>query len=322
MMERGRNLARRRERLDVDVKATEPVRLDHYLLSSLVWKSRSRLQGLIRDGHITVNGERVKPSRRVRAGDVISLQLSCGAGIPDDYDDRPLELLYEDDWLLAVNKPPGMLSHPVGRHVYDTLINYLHHRYHLPPGDDGGRSPRLCHRLDRDTTGVVLVARDSYVHREVMYQFENRLVSKEYLALVEGRLSGDERRIDLAIGEGRSLATSLDHPVLKASATVVRVERHYRDYTLVRCVPHTGRQNQIRIHLAARGHPLVGDERFGGLPPAAGFPPRYLLHSESLRLYHPRLKSALEIRAPLPEDFRQLLEGLSPETPSADNSRA
>jgi 23S rRNA-/tRNA-specific pseudouridylate synthase len=195
------------------------------------------------------------------------------------------------------------------------LINYLHHRYHVAPGDDEGRVPRLCHRLDRDTTGVVVVAKDAYVHREVMYQFENRLVSKEYLALVEGRLSGEEKRIDLAIGEGRCLATSLEHPVLKESATVVRVERHYRDYTLARCIPHTGRQNQIRIHLAARGHPVVGDARFGALTPAAGFPPRYLLHSESLRLYHPRLKSALEIRAPLPEDFRQLLEGLSSETP-------
>ena len=304
MIGRGRDLSRERDVLTLVVRSNEAVRLDQYLMQSLAWRSRSRLQKLIRDGTITVNGELSKPSRRVRLADVVALRLSSGVGVPTDYDDRQLDVVYEDRWLVAINKPPGMLVHPVGRHVYDTLINYMHHRYHAP-GEDGSEViPRLCHRIDRDTTGLVVIAKDTYVHREVMFQFENRLVSKEYLTLVEGCYPRREHRIEIPIGEGRSLATSLEHEVLKSSLTSVRVERYLDGYTLLRCVPHTGRQNQIRIHLAAAGYPVVGDERFGDHVPPDGFPQRHLLHAEKPRFYHPRLKCRLELRASLPEDFR------------------
>jgi 23S rRNA pseudouridine1911/1915/1917 synthase len=199
----------------------------------------------------------------------------------------------------------------VGRHVYDTLINYLHHRYHLAAAGGEEVIPRLCHRLDRDTTGVIVVAKNAYVHREMSYQFENRLVSKQYVALVEGRFPADLRSIAIPLGEGRSLKGSLEHQSLKTSETLVRVEKPFGEYTLLRCVPLTGRLNQIRIHLAASRHPVTGDERYGGKAPPPGFPARYLLHSQRLSFYHPRLKSAVEIRAPLPADFRQLLEALS-----------
>ena len=178
MIGRGRNLAEERDRLVVEVRATEGVRLDHYLLSSLAWKSRSRLQNLIREGRITVNGERVKPSRRVKAGDVVWLELSRGVGVPRNYHDRALEFLYEDDWLVAVNKPPGMLVHPVGRHVYDTLMNYLHHRYHRSAELGNGQVPRLCHRIDRDTTGVLLVAKTRAAAATLGEVFRSRAAKK------------------------------------------------------------------------------------------------------------------------------------------------
>jgi 23S rRNA pseudouridine1911/1915/1917 synthase len=309
MIGRGRNLSHERHRLTLAVKASHLVRLDRYLIGALAWRSRNRIQSLIRSGRIRVNGEVSKPSRRVRAGDVVELELSEGTGKPADYGDRRLEILYEDPWLIAVNKPPGLLVHPVGRHIYDTLINYLHHRYHLAAAAGEEVIPRLCHRIDRDTTGIVVVAKDAYVHREVMYQFENRLVSKEYVALVEGRFPADRGRIEIAIGEGRCLRSSLEHSVLKESATLVRVERAFAGHSLLACNPLTGRQNQIRVHLAAAGHPVAGDARYGR-PAPPGFPRRYLLHSSAIDFYHPRLKSAVELRAELPEDFRELLAAL------------
>lgn len=332
MIGRGRNLAERREKIEVPVRSIEPQRLDLYLGAQLNWKSRTRLKALIREGKVRVNDEPAKPSRRVRAGDVVTLELSPGVGSPRDYDELELTVLYEDPWILALSKPPGLLVHPVGRHVYDTLINHLHHRYRSARGEDGEPVvPRLCHRLDKETTGVVVVAKDPWVHREVMGQFEQRLVSKEYVALVRGAHREDSALLSVPIGEGRCLRTCLEHDVLKDSRTGVRVIARFAappapdsrhdpadpaappgdgGLTLVACVPHTGRQNQIRVHLAASGHPLIGDTRYGGGSPPEEFPRRYLLHSRAIRFYHPRIKSQVEIAADLPADFRELIERL------------
>jgi 23S rRNA pseudouridine1911/1915/1917 synthase len=309
---RGRDLSERREKLVVPVRATECQRLDVYLGNHLNWSSRTRLQSLIRDGRVLVNGEPAKPARKVRAGDMVTLELSGGAGIPADYGDLPLEVLYEDPWLVAVSKPPGLLVHPVGRHVYDTLINYLHHRYRGHAGEDGRPVvPRLCHRIDRDTTGVLVAAKEAWTHREVQAAFERRRVAKEYVALAVGRYPEERSTLDAPIGEGRSLETCLEHAALKASETSVRVLARFEEHTLLACVPHTGRQNQIRVHLAAAGHPIAGDDRYGGGRPPGGFPPRYLLHSRLLRFHHPRLKCAVEVTAPLPADFQALLDRLA-----------
>jgi 23S rRNA pseudouridine1911/1915/1917 synthase len=309
---RGRNLSEQRSRLTLEVRSSEPQRLDNWLVESLSWKSRNRLQRLIREGHVTINGDAAKASRRVRNGDVVELHLSDGVGVPDDYAERELEIVYEDDWLVAVNKPPDMLVHPVGRHVYDTLINYLHYRYHQPGNDGEEVIPRLCHRLDKDTTGVVVVGKNTYAHREIMYQFENRHVSKRYLTIVEGRFPDNISRIDVPIGEGRCLKSALAADVLKPSETLVDIVSTHDDFTVLRCVPSTGRQNQIRIHVAACGHPVVGDVRYGarethGMATREGWPSRYLLHSEYLRFWHPRLKTTIELHAEAPEDLRSLL---------------
>ena len=197
MIGRGRNLSEERSQLALVVRTGESQRLDNFLVNNLAWKSRSRLQNLIRKGRVTVNGEKTKASRRVRLDDVVEIRLSNGLGLPDDYSERKLDIIYEDEWLVAVNKPPGMLVHPVGRHVYDTLINYLHHRYHSPASEGEEIVPKLCHRLDRDTTGVVIVGKKPYVHREVQRQFEKRQVSKTYLALANGHFPPDRGEIDI-----------------------------------------------------------------------------------------------------------------------------
>ena len=312
MIGRGRNLSEERSQLALVVRTGESQRLDNFLVNNLAWKSRNRLQGLIREGLVTVNGEKTKASRRVRLDDVVEIRLSNGLGLPDDYSERKLDIIYEDEWLVAVNKPPGMLVHPVGRHVYDTLINYLHHRYHSPASEGEEIVPKLCHRLDRDTTGVVIVGKKPYVHREVQRQFEKRQVSKTYLALANGHFPPDRGEIDIPIGEGRCLQSALEHEVLRKSRTLVTVLGTYEDCSLLRCVPCTGRQNQIRVHLAALGHPIAGDEKYGGDSPGErpgrkSWPLRYLLHSESIRFWHPRLKQNLELRAPVPPDFQELL---------------
>ena len=311
MIGRGRDLSLVRNKITLDVRSEAPVRLDQYLLRNLEWRSRTRIQALIQQGHIKVNDESTKPSRKVRGGDVVTVELSLGEGQPASYGDLKIETLYEDRWLVAVNKPPGLLVHPVGRHVYDTLMNYMHHEYQGQQTEDGERIvPRLCHRIDRDTTGVLVIGKDPHVHRQVLYQFENRLVHKEYLALVRGRYPTESGSIDIPIGAGRCLRSCLEHPVLKPSCTRIRRVQSFPRHTLLGCTPLTGRQNQIRVHLAAKGYPLVGDERYGDGEAPAGFPERFLLHSRRLRFFHPRWKSLVELTAPLPEDFRNLLGDL------------
>jgi len=308
MIGRSKNLSEKQERVLLAVRGSGSQRLDHYLGATLPWKSRTRIQELIHAARVTVNGSPAKPSRKVRAGDEIVVELAPDMLEIPDYDDLPLDVIYEDPWLVAVNKPPGLLVHPVGRHVYDTLINYLHHRYRDAVDEYGNPLRlRLCHRIDKETTGVVVVGKDTQVHDDVRRQFEGRRVSKEYYAIVCGDFPGDEA-IEIPIGEGHDLPSSLAHPVLKPSRTEVHVVSRLAGYTLLSCVPRTGRQNQIRIHVAARGFPIVGDLRFGRGPSPEGFPPRYLLHSRAIGFHHPRLKSRIELRAPLPPDFSQLLE--------------
>lgn len=312
MIGRGRDLSAPRDVIELEVRSAEPQRLDHFVLLNLNWRSRTRIQGLIHEGRILVNGEESKPSRKVRTGDQVTVHLTAGTGVPRDYAALDLEVLYEDDHLLAVNKPPGLLVHPVGRHVYDTLLNYLHHRYRDVPGENGEPvRPRLCHRIDRDTTGLVVLGKEAEAHRDVQGQFERRQVSKEYLALVVGSYPRDEDTVEIPIGEGRTLETCLEHQVLKASRTSVRVLKRYREHTLLQCLPHTGRQNQIRVHLASQGYPIAGDTQYGAPRPPADLPQRYLLHSSRLRFYHPREKLWIDLRAPLPTDFRNLIDSLA-----------
>jgi len=324
---RGRDLSEPRDRMELTVKAHDRVRLDVYLREALVWKSRRRIQGLIRKGHILVNGRPAKPAQGVRGGDRVEVRLSMGTGIPEDYRRREVAVIYEDPWLLAVDKPPGLLVHPVGRHVYDTLMNYLHFRYlsREDPAEAGARradrhaseidesvSPRLCHRIDKDTTGIIMVAKESYVHQRMQWQFQHRRVSKEYLALVAGRVPADLAEIKLPIGEGRDLAQALLPPLRPAHTMVKTVEAFEGpsgSFTLVAARPVTGRQNQIRVHLAAIGHPNAGDRRYGG-PTVPGFPQRYLLHARRIRFDHPRRKCPVELEAALPADFQELLRGL------------
>ncbi|GIW71392.1 MAG: pseudouridine synthase [Planctomycetota bacterium] len=307
-------------------------RLDRFLAAQLRWRSRTAAQRLIEQGRVLRNGapER-KPARRVAAGDRIVLRVEQQPpAAPEQQQQQqaaevPLVPLYEDPLLLVLDKPAGVICHPVGGKRRGTLIEALHRRYRHPdPGRD--RVPRLCHRLDKDTSGVLVVALAPGVRRRLQWLFEGHRVVKEYLALVEGLWERDYEIVELPIGPSRGgpirIAMEVRPDGLPAR-TVVCVEERFapapgdRGYTLVRCSPVTGRQHQIRVHLAARGHPIVGDTMYGpaGLE-FAGFPPgepvlrRHALHAWRLQMPHPLWDEELDLRAPLPADLQAALEHL------------
>ncbi|MBI4583648.1 MAG: RluA family pseudouridine synthase [Planctomycetes bacterium] len=308
---RFRNLSERRDELALKVREEAPRRLDLYVKQALGWRSRTRIQSLIRAGSILLNGRPVKPSQLVRQGDEVKVLLSHGTGIPTDYEERKFEILYEDPWLLIINKPPGILVHPVGKHVYDTVMNYLHYRYREVMNPESGIHLRLCHRIDQDTSGVLVIGKEEHSTRLVHRQFESRLVSKTYVALASGHLPDGLEEIDRPLREGRTLKEILSPIGAKPSITRIKILEKFTAgglaCTWLAAKPITGRQNQIRAHLTSIGHPLVGDVRLGGPPAPPGFPRRFILHAQRLRFYHPRRHLELEIEAPLPEDVKKLV---------------
>ena len=329
----------------LDVRASdfqEPVerfavRLDGFLQRHLSWRSRNSIQNLIKDGYVFVDApapdqpgqhepavER-RASRKLKHGArvvvVIPEELRLPRGVLDGSE---LEILYEDDEVVAVDKPPGMPVHPSGRHFRDTLIQQVHARFRA--GNQGLKLPiRLCHRLDLETSGVTLIAKGDRNHAHLMQQFERREVEKEYLALVRGVPQDDAGRIELPIGPSRTSEVRLKMACIAdglPSRTEWRVLERGFDCALLSCLPHTGRQHQIRVHLDAIGHPLVGDKLYGDesyfLRHANGELtaedlrrlglPRHGLHNHRLAFRSPTSGERREVVSPLAADLRQYLE--------------
>jgi 23S rRNA pseudouridine1911/1915/1917 synthase len=283
------------------VQTGQRPRIDAYLRACLPWRSRTQLQALIAGGQVTVNDSPCKASCRLKKGDVVRVTVPAPAMPALGFRPGEIPVLYLDRDILVLSKPPGILAHPIAGHQHDTLVNYVEETF----GDRYG-PPQICHRLDRETSGTMLFAFEPQVRRLLGRQFETHQVRKSYLAIVAGSFPAELQRIDVPIRAGPDLEDSLRGDRVKQSLTMARGLAMGRRASLVEAVPVTGRQNQIRIHLAARGFPLVGDERFGGPPP----PPtaeHFLLHAERLCFYHPRLKLAAEITAPVPAAFAATL---------------
>lgn len=315
----GRDLSQAHDRVEFRVRESSQERLDRYLLQRLGWKSRNKIQRLIRAGRVTINGETPKIARKIARGDVIRIALDGGGGEVDP-GASPLDPpIWEDPYLVAVHKPPHRLVHPVGRTVSGTIINELHHRYR-GSHTSGLRPvvPKLCHRLDRETSGLLLVAKCDLARRRLSDDFEHGRVRKTYLAVVEGE-TPNHFDVDVPIlahldrerEQNNRLARA--HPDGKWAET--GFERLATDGTLslVRCFPRTGRQNQIRVHLAHAGHAIVGDVGYGStfetFPEAER---RALLHSESLEFSHPIWRLPRTLRAPQPTDFEPFLTAMTP----------
>jgi 23S rRNA pseudouridine1911/1915/1917 synthase len=284
------------------------IRLDRYICRYFPELSRARVQRLIADGNITVNGKLVKPGLKLRIGDKIDIAIPPTPPEQVLPEDVPLNIIYEDDDLLVVNKPPGLTVHPTPGHPGHTLVNaLLAHLPHLADVGDWLR-PGIVHRLDKDTSGLMLVAKNSQAQANLIGQFRSRSVSKAYLALVRGHLTPETGVIEANIGRDprdRKKMAVVDGG--REARTEYQVIKYIGDYTLVEVQLQTGRTHQIRVHLAAIGFPVVGDKVYGVKSP---FLPRQFLHAHRLGFSLPSTGEHVEFKSELPADLEQALKDI------------
>jgi 23S rRNA pseudouridine1911/1915/1917 synthase len=272
--------------------------------------SRARVQALIEAGSVRVTDHPQKPRYAVKPGDRVALTVPPAEPLALTPEPIPIEILYEDDHLLVLNKPAGLVVHPGAGRATGTLVHAL--LAHCPnlPGIGGVERPGIVHRLDRDTSGVMVVAKSEAAHQSLSLQFKNRIVRKRYLALVHGAVRQEAGRIEAPIGrrERDRKRMGVKTEGGRTARTAYRVLRRLPGMTLVELGLETGRTHQIRVHLAHIGHPVVGDEVYGGRRERRGAPgappaPRQLLHAWRLGFRHPTGGEWLEFAAPIPADF-------------------
>ena len=298
------------------------VRLDQFLAHHLGW-SRARLQKLLKAGLVRVNGRERPAAYRVRPGDAVSVTTPPPAPSGLTPEPRPLDLVFEDRDLLVVVKPPGLVVHPGAGHRDGTLLNAL--LAHCPDLQEIGEvsRPGLVHRLDKDTSGLLVVAKTALAHAALVRQFQAHEIAKTYLALVWGRLPEPAGEIDREVGRHPTQRQRMSVHARRGKAAVTRwrVRREFPGpLSLVELSPQTGRTHQLRVHLASLGHPVLGDATYGGgvsrlagAPALPGLKPlvhRQLLHAWRLELTHPRTGERLSWEAPLPADFQVVLDKL------------
>lgn len=296
-----------------------PQRLDHFLAAQLPDLSRSRIQELLRSGQAKVAGEvERRPGLRLRGGERIELTLIERPPLAAAPEALPLRVLYEDDDLVAVDKPAGMTVHPGAGARGGTLVNALLGRYGRLSSVGGPLRPGIVHRLDKPTSGVLLVAKNDAAHARLAEQFRRRQVEKRYLALVHGRLPRLHDTIRLPVARDRVRRTRMTtrRRQGRAALTEYRVLGSAGGFTLAEALLHTGRTHQIRVHFAALGHPVVGDTLYGAprqlrwgnaTRPTLN---RIFLHAARVRFEHPRTGKLLEVRAALPAELEDLLREL------------
>lgn len=293
-------------RLVIDNELTG--RIDKQLGHHFSQYSRSQLQRWIEDGHVQVNGQLVKPKYKLAAGDVVTIEPEKPKKIDLVPENIPLDIVYEDDDVIVVNKPQGMVVHPAPGHPDHTLVNAL--LYHSPLSTINGEfRPGIVHRIDKDTSGLLMVAKNDMAHRSLAAQLKAKTNEREYVALVHGVIKEDQGTIDAPLG--RSPKDRKKQAVVadgRHAVTHFRVLRRYRHYTLVSCRLETGRTHQIRVHMKYIDHPLAGDPLYG---PRKTLPGKgQYLHARLLGFKHPRTGERLTFTAPLPPYFQQILDKL------------
>ena len=288
-------------------------RVDRFFFVMLEEKSRSYLQKIIKEGKVLVNGKAVKASYRMEAQDEVMVDLPELLEPEILAEDIPLEILYEDKDLLFVNKPKGMVVHPSFGHYTQTLVNaVMYHCKDELSGINGILRPGIVHRIDKDTTGVLVICKNDAAHRKVAEQLKVHSITRKYEAIVTGVLKEDEGVIDAPIGrhltDRKKMAAGVKNG--KDARTHYRVLQRFKGYTWVECQLETGRTHQIRVHMASIHHPLLGDTVYGSEKN-----PWHLegqtLHAKVLGLLHPSTGAYIEVNAPLPVYFQKLLQRLS-----------
>jgi len=294
-------------------------RLDLYLASRLTDLSRTRIQELVEQGHVRIGQRLVRRAQRVTPGDIIEIEILPRPPLRAAPEEIPLDVLYEDEDVIVVNKPAGMVVHAGAGAARGTLVNALLHHFGTLSSVGGNLRPGIVHRLDRGTSGAIVAARNDAAHRVLAEQFRSRTVSKTYIALLHGRMPRDSGTIARPIARDPQRRTRMTARLARGrvAQTDWRILLRLGNFTLVEAEPRTGRTHQIRAHFAAAGHALVGDTLYGAPREVrvAGFSPsplaRVFLHAARLSFAHPRTGATVAVRAPLDPDLRNYLNELA-----------
>ena len=272
--------------------------------------SRARVQQLIEDGHITVSGKKVRPGYKLRETDSVEIVIPAAVPLEAVAQDIPLDIVYEDESLLVINKPRGMVVHPAAGNYEDTLVNALLHYCGDSLSEIGGvLRPGIVHRIDKDTTGLLIVAKGDRAHQHLSEQLKTRTLSRKYFALVHGNVKVDsgtvDKPIDRDMHDRKKMAVSRTGG--REAVTHFEVLERFGMYTLLKCKLQTGRTHQIRVHMKSIGHPIVGDKTYGIKKEAFQLPGQ-LLHAGEIGFIHPETEQEMSFSAPLPEDFEHILQ--------------
>jgi 23S rRNA pseudouridine1911/1915/1917 synthase len=297
----------------ITVGDLDGIRIDRYLTDRNEDLSRSYLQKILKDGGVQINGKVVKSNYKVATGDVIELTVPEAVELEVEAEEMDLDILYEDEDILIVNKPKGMVVHPAAGHTSGTLVNGLMaHCKDSLSGINGVMRPGIVHRIDMDTTGVLIVCKNDFAHNSIAEQLKVHSITRKYYAIVHGGIREEEGTIDAPIGRHPvdRKKMSINEKNGKHAVTHYRVLKRFQKYTYVECQLETGRTHQIRVHMASIGHPLLGDTVYGPAKcPISGLQGQ-TLHAGVLGIIHPRTGEYMEFSAPLPEYFESLLAKL------------
>ena len=287
------------------------LRLDKVLTIFNKKNSRVYYSNLIKNGEVLVNGNKVSPSYKVRENDEISINY---VEKEDEKDWKPLELaldvVSEDNDVLVINKPKGLVVHPGGRHHDDTLVNALIYNEKELSNINGLNRVGIVHRIDKDTSGLLLICKNNFAHKEIASQLETHSMHREYIALVDGIITSDSGKIIGKIGRSKEnrLKMAIDNINGKEAITHFEVLKRYKKYTLIKCRLETGRTHQIRVHMSSINHPLVGDKIYGGS--TSLYNEGQLLHAYNLTFIQPSTKKEVNVQIDLPQYFIDVLNKL------------
>lgn len=293
-----------------EIQENQQMRLDKYLTEQFPEQTRSYLQKLIKDGEVLVNGKTVKAGYQLTKGDEVSVNIPEPKELDVEPQKMDLDIVYEDEDVILINKPKGMVVHPAPGHTTDTLVNgLLYHCKDNLSGINGVARPGIVHRIDRDTTGILIVCKNDMSHNSIAAQLKEHSITRRYRALVHGNVKNDTGTVEGPIGrhpiDRKKMAINERNG--KPAVTHYTVLGRFGNYTLIECVLETGRTHQIRVHMTSIGHPLVGDEVYGPAKcPFKGLQGQ-CLHAMVLGFVHPRTGEYMEFSAELPEYFEDLL---------------
>ena len=299
-------------------------RLDRYLAQHLSDLSRSRIQQLIEQGNVLLNGKICTSKKEtVKLGDRVFLEIPAAQPLDLQPENIPLDILYEDDSLLIINKPAGLVVHPAPGHPQGTLVNAILAHCPTLPGIGGVQRPGIVHRLDKDTTGAIAIAKTDQAHQHLQAQLKAKTARREYLGVVHGSPQTQSGTIDLPIGRhpiDRKKMAVVPVDSGRAARTLWQVQERLGNYTLMHFQLETGRTHQIRVHSAHIGHPIVGDPVYSSGRSVGVNLPGQALHALRLRLQHPVTEELIDVMAPLPPAFTKLLEALRRKIPVTDSN--